>query len=515
MNLPWKGVAPVWRRARQAAEGVWRRLPAPVRRALAPTSLRGQLLARSLWILAGLLVLIGVVQYAWMSRFIYANTAQTIRSQVFSTPSQVWISFAQNRGGRDPDRAVPFSITMPGTAVAFIDSQGDFYDLTGLVGGHASPELPAQTYAQALTRGVGADDYDVVTAPEGYRALLVLVPVGPPGQPFGVVQVAADISPLRHVLIQQLLAFLIVAAAALVLGFVVLRATLRRTLVPLSDMVDTVQRIGVSNLDERVRAEGAQDEVASLARSFNQMLERLAAAFAAERDARERMRAFVADASHELRTPLTAIHGFLEVLLRGAARQPEQLQQALESMYDESERLTKLVQGLLTLARLDREPAPEMRRDRLDEVIRELLPQLRILAEHRTLAVHLPEGPVYARIDRDQIKQVVFNLVQNAVQHTDAEEGRIDIALAETSEHIVLRVADNGTGIPPEHLPHIFERFYRVDKARSRRHGGAGLGLSITQSIVQAHGGSISCESEVGRGTAFTVRLPRVAADEG
>jgi two-component system OmpR family sensor kinase len=487
---------------------LWGALPAPLRRALAPTSLRGQLLARSLWILAGLLALIGAVQYAWMSRFIYENTAQTIRSQVFSTPSEVWISLVRHPAGRDPGRAFPFSLTMPGTSVAFVDAAGDFYDLTGLVGGHESPQLSPQAYVQALTQGVGAGAYDIVTSPEGYRALLVLVPVGPPGQPFGVVQVAADISPLRHVLMQQLVAFLCLAAASLMLGFVVLRSTLRRTLVPLSNMVDTVQRIGVSNLDERVRAEGAQDEVATLAHSFNQMLDRLEAAFAAERAAHERMRKFVADASHELRTPLTAIHGFLEVLLRGAARQPDQLQQALESMYGESERLTKLVQGLLTLARLDREPAPDLKPDRIDEVVGELLPQLRLLAEDRTLDVRLP-GPITARIDRDQIKQVVLNLVQNAVQHTDPAEGRIELSLEESDDAVILRVADNGTGIPPEHLPHIFERFYRVDKARSRRHGGAGLGLAITQSIVHAHGGTIQCESEVGCGTAFTVRLPR------
>ncbi|MEC0141530.1 ATP-binding protein, partial [Paenibacillus macerans] len=213
------------------------------------------------------------------------------------------------------------------------------------------------------------------------------------------------------------------------------------------------------------------------------------------------------DASHELRTPLTSIHGFLEVLLRGAADRPEQLHAALNSMLGESGRMKKLVEDLLTLAKLDRTPVVQRTQVLLDELIREMEPHLRMLAEDREVRFALHPG-LAAMCDNDKIKQVVLNLFHNAVQHTDRQTGRIAVTLTHEPGRALLQVKDNGPGIAKEHLPHVFERFYRSDASRTRKQGGAGLGLAISQSIVEAHGGQISAASELGAGATFTVVLP-------
>ncbi|WP_369397280.1 HAMP domain-containing sensor histidine kinase [Syntrophomonas palmitatica] len=282
---------------------------------------------------------------------------------------------------------------------------------------------------------------------------------------------------------------------------------INKTLAPLSRMVDTAEQIDAGNLDRRFPTRQGQVEIDSLADSCNGMLERLEASFAAEIETKEQMRRFIADASHELRTPLTSINGFLEILLRGAVNQPEQLDKSLKSMYSESQRLTKLVHDLLLLTRLDRQPHPVLTEAALDRVLKDMEEQLRILAGKRKLDLTVEEN-VAAKIDTDQIKQVVLNLFQNAVQHTDAFQGEIQVSLVKKDQGAELAVRDNGPGISETNLPHIFERFYRSDSSRTRKYGGAGLGLSITKSIVDLHGGHIWVDSREGAGSTFHVWLP-------
>ncbi len=272
-------------------------------------------------------------------------------------------------------------------------------------------------------------------------------------------------------------------------------------------MVNTAEQIDAGNLARRFPVRQGQLEIDSLAESFNGMLERLEASFAVERETKEQMRRFIADASHELRTPLTSIHGFLEVLLRGAANQPEQLHKALKSMHGESERLNKLVHDLLLLAKLDRRPHIDLAEGLLDALIRDMEPQLRILAGKRKLVLRL-EQDMKCRYNADKMKQVVLNLFHNAVQQTDPERGSIEISLLKKENGVQLSIRDNGPGISQSHLPHVFDRFYRSDSSRTRKYGGSGLGLAITKSIVDAHGGAIQVESREGEGCAFHIWLP-------
>ncbi|WP_238392707.1 sensor histidine kinase [Paenibacillus antri] len=463
-----------------------------------PRSLRFQLLARSLLILAGLLILIGSLQYIFMKDFLYRNEAETIGVNAMG-PLRGIVSDRPRGPVFLPDNL----------SIAFIAEDGTRTDLSGASGGAVSPELSTAELERLADVRRGRDEkgrYAVVRDSEGVEQLVVLrSDGGPAGR--GYIQIGTPTAPLKAVALQQLLIFAALSILALAGGLALYVPVLRRTLRPLQQMVETVERTDAGNLDERFPTRQGQEEVDRLAESFNGMLGRLAASFEAERESKDRMRRFIADASHELRTPLTSIHGFLEVLLRGAAEKREQLYSALNSMLGESVRIKKLVEDLLLLAKLDSAPRLELRRTRLDGLIDEMEPHLRMLAGRRALTF-VASSDLVASVDADQIKQVMLNLFQNAVQHTDPDRGSIEVALRADGRDALLSVADNGPGIPEPHLAKLFDRFYRVDTSRTRKLGGAGLGLSISQSIAEAHGGRIEVASELGRGSAFALRLP-------
>jgi len=473
---------------------------------VSPNSLRVQLLSRSLIILAVLLVLVGVLQYVFMKDLIYRDKAQTLRSIAMSGPPPDINRFGlDGAGGKGDFRDRPM-IFMSDASLAYIDEQGNFSVIARGKDGNNPPQLSAGLYKEAL----GADRREgyIISEAGGSEQLVVLHHTRDPfGENEGLVQISTPTAPLQSLLLNQLLDFLLLALVALVIGLLAYLPVMRKTLDPLSNMVETAEQIDAGNLSRRFPTEQGQSEIDGLAESFNGMLERLEASFAAEKETQEQMRRFIADASHELRTPLTSINGFLEVLLRGAADQPEQLHRSLESMHSESQRLKKLVQDLLLLTKLDRAPQAELLPGRLDELLWNMEPQLRVLAGGRRVEFDLASR-VACRFDEDKLRQVVLNLFQNAVQHTDAEQGLIKIILRPAEPGVELVVQDNGPGIPGEHLPHIFERFYRSDSSRVRKHGGAGLGLAITQSIVELHNGRIEAVSQEGQGATFRVWFP-------
>ena len=468
-----------------------------------PNSLRTQLLFRSLLILAALLALIGLFQYVFMRDVIYRNKAASIQSQIMSIPHFAW----EEPGIPEGERRGPPLFFIPDASLAFIDAEGNYSILSNGRDSINTPRLTDQEYANALNKKPGLS-YRVVNDTGGAEQLLVLQPIpSAHGQVLGIVQVSTLTSPLKELLIRQLFTFLLLSLIALLFGLLGFLPILKKTLVPLFNMVATAEQIDAGNLARRFPTRQGQQEIDRLSESFNGMLERLEASFKAERETKEQMRRFIADASHGLRTPLTSIHGFLEVLLRGAASQPDQLHKALKSMHSESERLNKLVHDLLLLAKLDRQPDIELKEGLLDEVIRDMEPQLRILAGGRRLGLSLEPG-MKCRFDTDKMKQVVLNLFNNAVQQTNPEKGHIQISLSRKNNGVQLFIQDNGPGINDIHLPHVFDRFYRSDSSRTRKYGGSGLGLSITKSIVTAHGGIINVVSQEGEGCTFNIWLP-------
>ncbi len=468
-------------------------------------SLRIQLLSRSLLILAVLLLFIGCLQYVFMRDVIYQSKAVSLESQIKSIPPPAW---QQNDSSADDQlRPLP-RIFIPEASLVFIDLNANYSLLSNGPENISPPRLTKVEYLAKLQRHDRRDSKYQVIDVGGTEQLVVLQRVySSPGQVMGLVQISTPTTHLKELLIRQLLTFIILALMALLAGLLAYLPILKRTLVPLSRMVDTAEQIDVGNLDRRFPVQQGQAEIDRLAESCNGMLERLENTFIAERETQEQMRRFIADASHELRTPLTSIHGFLEVLLRGAASQPDQLDKALKSMYSESQRLNKLVHDLLLLSKLDRSAAIELREGKLDNLISEMEAQLRILAGKRELSFDI-EPDVKCEYESDKIKQVILNLFQNAVQHTDLDKGHITISLRKEKQGVLLSVKDNGPGISSSHILRIFDRFYRSDSSRTRKYGGAGLGLAISKSIVEVHGGSISVFSQEGEGCMFQVWLP-------
>ena len=525
---------------------MWKRVVAVCKRWASPGSLRSQLLSRSLFILAVILLLLGVVQYMVTKDFLYRNNADAMMTQMRSLPRSVYMDnersersdrFNSSTTNNNDDtgnasdnretiplpkderkQGLPF-LFFPDTSLAHITSDGTFINLSGDYG-ITPPQLSDDAYEQLFVQLTPTmqtpnqtqipSKYEIVKSEDGTEQLVVFMSAGPPGSQSGILQMGTKTSSLQSLLMNQLLLFLLLSLVALAAGLALYLPLLRRTLAPLSRVVTAVEQTDAGNLSERLPTQQGQQEIDQLADSFNGMLERLSASFEAEREAKERMRRFVADASHELRTPLTSIHGFLEVLLRGAAAKPEQLEVALKSMHGESTRLNKLVADLLLLAKLDQKAEQQLHlQAHLDEVLRDMQPQLEMLAGSRSLRMELADE-AGTLVDADKMKQVVLNLVHNAIQYTDAKSGEIGIVLRQSCRgQIELCVRDNGTGIAPEHIASVFDRFYRSDSSRTRKYGGAGLGLSITRSIVEAHGGTIEVESELGSGTLFRIRLPK------
>ncbi|MFD0767799.1 sensor histidine kinase [Bacillus sp. CGMCC 1.60114] len=496
-----------------------RRITSFIKKVLLPRSLRLQLLTRTLFILSLILLSIGLLQYWVMKNFLYNNEAETLKAKLMSLPPEIdLLPFdSQNKVENHPEPNKPKFLFSQDISLAAIRKDGSYKDLARNTG-MSSPKLSNEDYTKIFEQFSNHKriDYRVVHNKEGTEQLVVFRPIG--GTPAGpdhnlnqapdyMIQIGTDTGPLRAVLFQQLLTFIVLSGLALIAGLALYLPVLKKTLVPLSNIVNAVKNTNAGNLAERLPTHQGQEEIDRLSETYNGMLERLEASFEHERETKEQMRRFIADASHELRTPLTSIHGFLEVLLRGAADRPEQLYNALNSMHGESKRIIKLVEDLLFLAKMDREPGLHVSETNLTKLIQQMEPQLSVLGGDRKITYDLTEG-IKGDYDTDKIKQVILNLFHNAVQHTDPITGKITISLMVLDNQAELSVQDNGSGIKAENLSYIFDRFYRIDSSRTRQYGGAGLGLAITQTIVHAHGGTVVVKSKVGEGTTFFVYLP-------
>lgn len=334
---------------------------------------------------------------------------------------------------------------------------------------------------------------------------LYTVPFSIEHQGSGVLQVAESYRHFQEV--QRQLVFLLVV----VIPFTLLAASAggwflaSSALTPIDRITRTVQQISADDLHQRLNLKLPNDEVGRLASTFNQMLSRLEDAF-------ERQKRFIADASHEMRTPLTILKGDVEVALN-RPRSAAEYRDTLEMVNQTADRLSALVQELFLLARADNYQYPlEVEPFNLANLLTTEAANLMPWAIKQNVALNLdvPDSlPI--RADAAKLSRLFMNLIDNAIKYSNPG-GQVRVSAAVAGDKICVTISDTGPGIPPEHLPHLFDRFYRVDKARSRAtsnsSSGAGLGLSIAQWLAQAHGGHIEVTSAVGQGSTFNIWLP-------
>ncbi|MFN8498388.1 MAG: ATP-binding protein [Anaerolineae bacterium] len=308
-----------------------------------------------------------------------------------------------------------------------------------------------------------------------------------------------------------LLALLLLFSTVISLGFGVMlagmiSATARR-------LANATEKVAAGDLAVRVEVEG-RDELAQLGHDFNRMSERLAEAAAEREGMAEARRELFAAVSHDLRTPLASIRAMVEALADGVVQDPATVQRYLVTIRGQTESLSALIDDLFELAQLDAGVMRfEMQRASLGDLISDTLESMHVQASSK--GVHL-SGQVDPAADLvtmapDKAQRVLYNLVQNAIRHTPPD-GSICISATADGDYARVDVADSGEGIAPADLPHVFDSFYRAEKSRSADYGGAGLGLAIARSIVEAHGGRIWVESQVGHGTRFSFTLPRTSA---
>jgi two-component system heavy metal sensor histidine kinase CusS len=339
-----------------------------------------------------------------------------------------------------------------------------------------------------------------------FRVAVISAPVGSPATHNDIIQIAIDVSQTEELLARYRFWFGAILAATFgifpLVGYRIARHGIR----PVEEMATTARHISSTNLQERIHAEGYPFELAALAGTFNQMLDRLEESF-------ERISRFSADIAHDLRTPVNNIRGEAEVAL-ARTRSTEEYQEVIESFLEEAVRLSALIGDLLFLARAE-SPLGHLRREAVD--VGELLTGMVEYYEASagdgevTLTRKVNGEPLTAELDRNLVQRAVGNLISNALANTPPG-GSVVLSSSGDDSTIRIDVSDTGVGIPAEALPRVFDRFFRVDSARSHSSGGTGLGLSIVQSIAVLHGGDVEIASQLGQGTRVTLRMPVSAA---
>ncbi len=314
------------------------------------------------------------------------------------------------------------------------------------------------------------------------------------------VMVGTSLTPVLAELRQLAVWLVVIGSSVVVVGLTVGWWLAARALKPIEAISRTAEEIARGDLSKRINSSETESELGQLAVVLNSTFSRLDAAF-------EQQRQFTCDAAHELRTPVSVILTQTQSTLN-KERSPAEYRETLEACQRAAQRMRRLIESLLELARLDA-GQETMKRIRFDlaNTTRECVEMIRPLADARRITIRAELLSAGCHGDPERVAQVVLNLLTNAVQHNNAG-GEICVSTKPINGSAALVVFDNGPGIAPEHLPHLFKRFYRADAARTALQGGSGLGLAISSAIVHAHGGSIEVKSNVGDGSAFTVRLP-------
>jgi two-component system heavy metal sensor histidine kinase CusS len=363
-----------------------------------------------------------------------------------------------------------------------------------------NPRLETKAWPLPENRSEKPGFYNLpVEASVDWRVVHVTA-AGPEGEL--TVQVGRSLAAFHRELNELLVTFFLAGPATLLATICGGYFLASRALGPMQEMTRTARAISAERLSDRIAIVNPHDEIGELGLTLNQMIERLERSFT-------EMQRFTADAAHELRTPLAIIRNEAEVALRSPRSQDEHCH-VLANILEETNRLSGVTDQLLFLCRHDAGlSAPGEERVDIDQLLLELVNNMRLVAQEKQQSILLTENPTcHVAGDRQQLLRVFYNLVDNAIKYTPVA-GQITITSIATDATVTIRVTDTGIGVAAHDQPRIFDRFFRVDTSRSSEVAGAGLGLSICQSIVRCHGGSINVESDIGNGATFTVQLPR------
>jgi heavy metal sensor kinase len=465
-----------------------------------PGSIRFRLTVWYAGVLAGILILFSIATYVGVNHFLMRNLHESVAKDAQEVGSIV----RENANERDASavgREVGehFSAESSERAIRVVSAEG-----VPIYSSGAADVFPA--WSDSLARDPA---YDMSNrAADGQEYLIRTQQVVADSSKKYFVQVAASLSRNEEILEQLVgvlaLALFLTTAIAVTGGFLLVRSSLR----PLDNIAMRAQKITSRSLHERMPVCATGDELQQLSISLNRMIERLEEAF-------HHISRFSADASHELRTPLTIMRGELETAVQSPTIDAG-VRETLGTVLEETVRLSKIVDQLLTMSRLDAgEAFLEVSRFDFSDLVRITVEHMRLLADEKHLALKV-EAAEELEVEGDQsrLQQVIVNLLDNAIKYTP-NGGAIGVSVRGEGDKAVLIVTDSGIGISQESQAHIFERFYRADKARSRELGGIGLGLSIVKSIGAAHGGRVRVESAEGRGSTFRFEIPRLVEKEG
>ncbi|HTE58967.1 MAG TPA: anti-sigma factor antagonist [Solirubrobacteraceae bacterium] len=463
-------------------------------------SLRARLIAVLLIVAAvGMLALAGIT-YTEQRSFQYSRVDQEAKAAVAVMDHRL----SGDRGLGEPPRGggpPPGDVNLPpGTYGELRDASGAVIAGPQVIGygetPPAAPKLPAELPLDrpVTVPSVNGDDlhYRVLAESErgGSATIVVAVPLS-----------GADATLDRLLVVEAL----VMAGVLLLLGAVgtwLVRLGLR----PLDRMATTAGIIAAGDLSRRISPATPRTEVGRLGLALNAMLGRLEDAFAKRQQSEDRLRRFLSDASHELRTPLTAIRGYAELHRMGAASDPADVEKAMRRIEDEAARMGVLVEDLLALARLDEQREPVRRRVDVAAIARDAVDDARATAPERSFELGAEPG-TYVLADAHQLRQVLANLLRNAIVHTPAGTP-VEVTVARVADDVRVDVRDHGPGLPTADAEALFDRFWRAEGGRERGRAGAGLGLAIVAGIVAAHHGRVEASDAPGGGARFTVLMP-------
>ena len=465
-------------------------------------SIRSRLTAWYVTLLAIILILFSVLLNYFLAKRLHesVDNSLTVSATVVATSATM-------RLGNSP---------LPGLNQLFEQfmNQGNLnkfyriYDGSGNVGSRSKNISASQfplsqpAYADALE---GKNSYETFTVGGQQPIRVITMPILLEGKLINLVQVGTSLEAVQETL-RNLKIFLFTAVpSVLILAALFARFMARRALKPISRIIDTAREIGQGQeLSKRIPVLKIKDELGQLALTFNEMMNRLENSFA-------QMRQFSSDASHELRTPLTVLKGQNELIL-SKQRKPEEYQEVISSNLEEINYMSKVLEDLFVLSKSDENQVNlDYKPVDLRALVEEVFKHAEILAEEKNIKIIIAFlEPIEIKGDEVRLRQMVWNVLQNGIKYTQ-QGGELKISLQNEGDFALLTIQDTGIGIPEEDLPLIFNRFYRVDKARTRDEGGSGLGLSICRQIAEAHKGKIEVESKLGVGTRFKIRLPNSA----